>query len=566
MAPDGGGSPGATPATGTPPPAAKSKHPLLAAVQGGSATIVKLLLDKTRDAVDDVRAPGTDNTALHLAAAEGKLDVLKILLPAFASSCAGAARGGERAGVNARNANGDTPLMFACARGRTAAAAALLNAGASADATNKGKSTPLMFASHANEALCVEILLRAKASVEAQDAHGRRALHYAVEAGAWRCVDALIETGGADVFARDRDGRVPSAEWHQHGVGEDARRRCRDALERETRRRTEARRDATAALLAGEADGRGDEGGGDAPRAKAEASSGSSGGGSGKKKKKSEREGGGKKRGPKRATDAGGGEEGVSTGKSDDDGSDGNGDDDDASPALTVNDAWAAAFAAMETNATPEASPSSPGIEEGTGGGGGGDGDDDDGFEKVVSKRKAKGGGGGGGGSAVPQPAAVSKPKPAKAPPPRPAPQSPAPPASSATSWATMAGSKETSSRGQTPLPPPPTSPPPPPMTPTSPPPRDPSWIAEATRRLESTHVTAAALEVTLAHVCGVGIDTLSYSQLEVVEEIHRDALARCAEARIELVRTQERVKAAAAAEIERLRAALADATTRGGE
>ena len=31
---------------------------------------------------------------------------------------------------------------------------------------------------------------------------------------------------------------------------------------------------------------------------------------------------------------------------------------------------------------------------------------------------------------------------------------------------------------------------------------------------------TAAALEVTLAHVCGVGIDTLSYSQLEVVEEI----------------------------------------------
>ena len=86
--------------------------------------------------------------------------------------------------------------------------------------------------------------------------------------------------------------------------------------------------------------------------------------------------------------------------------------------------------------------------------------------------------------------------------------------------------------------------------------------MSECRARLEAVHPTAAALEVELPHLLGVGVSQLSYSQLEAAEEVHRELLSRLADARIELVRLQERTRAAEVAEIDRLRAALADATT----
>jgi LytS/YehU family sensor histidine kinase len=74
----------------------------------------------------------------------------------------------------------------------------------------------------------------------------------------------------------------------------------------------------------------------------------------------------------------------------------------------------------------------------------------------------------------------------------------------------------------------------------------------------------AAALEVQLPHLLGVGTSALSYSQLEACEEVHRELLSRLADARIELVRVQERTRAAEGAEIERLRATLVHATGAG--
>jgi hypothetical protein len=85
--------------------------------------------------------------------------------------------------------------------------------------------------------------------------------------------------------------------------------------------------------------------------------------------------------------------------------------------------------------------------------------------------------------------------------------------------------------------------------------------VAEARARLEATHPTAGALEVEPAHLLGIGVSQLSYSQLEAAEEVHRELLSRLADARIELVRVQERTRAAEVAEIESLRRALADAT-----
>ena len=88
-------------------------------------------------------------------------------------------------------------------------------------------------------------------------------------------------------------------------------------------------------------------------------------------------------------------------------------------------------------------------------------------------------------------------------------------------------------------------------------------WVAEANARLERVHPTAVALDVAPRHLLGVGLDELSYSQLEAAEEVHRELLSRLADARVELVRQQERTRAEELAEIERLRAALADATAK---
>ena len=85
-------------------------------------------------------------------------------------------------------------------------------------------------------------------------------------------------------------------------------------------------------------------------------------------------------------------------------------------------------------------------------------------------------------------------------------------------------------------------------------------WVSEATARLAEKHPTAVALELEAKHVLGIGIDDLSYSQLEACEEVHRELLSSLADARINLVREQERTRAAELAEIERLRAALAEA------
>ena len=87
--------------------------------------------------------------------------------------------------------------------------------------------------------------------------------------------------------------------------------------------------------------------------------------------------------------------------------------------------------------------------------------------------------------------------------------------------------------------------------------------LAEAHERLARVHPTAVALELEPRHVLGLGTSTLSYSQLEAAEEVHRELLSRLADARIELVREQERTRAEELAEIDRLRRALADARAR---
>ena len=128
-------------------PPARDTPPLLAAVQVGDVAAIERMRSEGADML--VRAPRTDNTALHLAAAEGRLDVLRALLPSFTSGS-----------VDSRNANDDTPLMFACAKARIAVAALLLDAGASVSRVNRGRTAALAFAAASGSRHVVELLLR----------------------------------------------------------------------------------------------------------------------------------------------------------------------------------------------------------------------------------------------------------------------------------------------------------------------------------------------------------------------------------------------------------------------
>ena len=130
---------------------------------------------------------------------------MKLLIPVYTQHAFGA-----RKNLNAQNANRDTPLLFACARGHAGAAAMLIKAGASVDFFNDGKMTPLIAAASSGHHTCVELLLRhgAEKTIDAEDAFGRRALHFAAATGNVESVKLLLDTG-ADVFARDRNGNLP---------------------------------------------------------------------------------------------------------------------------------------------------------------------------------------------------------------------------------------------------------------------------------------------------------------------------------------------------------------------
>ena len=145
--------------------------PLLQAVQTRDPAAVEKILGTIHNdhQLEQSRAPRTENTALHLAAAQGSLQILKLLIPVYTQHAFGA-----RKNLNAQNANRDTPLLFACARGHAGAAAMLIKAGASVDFFNDGKMTPLIAAASSGQHACLELLLRngADKTIDAEDEWG----------------------------------------------------------------------------------------------------------------------------------------------------------------------------------------------------------------------------------------------------------------------------------------------------------------------------------------------------------------------------------------------------------
>ncbi|KAF5828355.1 hypothetical protein DUNSADRAFT_17753 [Dunaliella salina] len=67
----------------------------------------------------------------------------------------------------------------------------------------------------------------------------------------------------------------------------------------------------------------------------------------------------------------------------------------------------------------------------------------------------------------------------------------------------------------------------------------------------QDAYPQASSLEVLPHHLACVGIEGLSFSQLEALEVLHHSALARIAEAKLELARVQERLKSSEKSRLE---------------
>eukprot|EP00752_Nemacystus_decipiens_P006973 g6255.t1 len=193
--------------------------PLDIASEAGHVEIVRLMVKH------GVNVEGADprngKTALHVAAACSRVEVIEVLLKAGCSpdsqdnngltplhhgtvrgSCGAiAALATAGADINKATANGDTALLLASAdSNRLDAVRALLAAGADTGARNNQNTSALDRAAKAGCVALLQALIGAGVDVNNKDGDGRTALMYAVKASSARAVDVLL-SAGADVEA-----------------------------------------------------------------------------------------------------------------------------------------------------------------------------------------------------------------------------------------------------------------------------------------------------------------------------------------------------------------------------
>ena len=156
-----------------------SQDMVKAIVQGKPAD-VKGLLDKG----EPVDAKQNGQTALHMAAMNGKIDIISILI----------ARGAK---VDATDDQGVTPLMLAAKEGKVDAVTALLAQGAKIEAQNKmGENALHIAGAHGRKDVVTELLDRG-ANIRATSNNGLNVLVFAlnrmVQPGATAADTLLVE-------------------------------------------------------------------------------------------------------------------------------------------------------------------------------------------------------------------------------------------------------------------------------------------------------------------------------------------------------------------------------------
>jgi uncharacterized protein len=151
-----------------------------AAARGDKAAVHSLL----QQGVDIDGAQGDGSTALHWAAFNDDLDLVKALIAA-----------GANVKVTTRE-GAITPLFMACQNGNAAMIEVLLKAGAGANSVKANGTTALMMAAASGSAPAVKVLLDHGATVNAKESvHGQTALMFAAALNRDVVVKTLLANG-----------------------------------------------------------------------------------------------------------------------------------------------------------------------------------------------------------------------------------------------------------------------------------------------------------------------------------------------------------------------------------
>ncbi|KAL8768317.1 MAG: hypothetical protein Q9194_005742 [Teloschistes cf. exilis] len=182
----------------------KNITPLLAAVDEGNISVVKLLL-----AQKDLRADITNqdgHTPLACAVIHGHEEIVKLLIDR------------NDVQVDSKDHKGRAPLSYAVGQGRLSIAKKLLQRKADIGLVDNKDMAPLSSAAGKRYQSLVNMLIQRDADIESKDKEGRTPLSYAVEEGHESLVNILIQRN-ADIESKDDIGRTPL--YYAADAGED---------------------------------------------------------------------------------------------------------------------------------------------------------------------------------------------------------------------------------------------------------------------------------------------------------------------------------------------------------
>ncbi|KAF0698896.1 hypothetical protein As57867_010456, partial [Aphanomyces stellatus] len=163
----------------------EQKKKIAEAINKGDAKRVRELVAK---GVPNINKLLGDVALLHIAAAKGNVDILKVLLDSGATVDVAAGEAKDR----------NTPLIIASSNGHLDAAKLLVERGAKLTAANKNNNTPLLAAVAESRVEVVLFLLGAGADVNVRNTEGKSPLLYATDKGNADIVKAILAKGVVD--------------------------------------------------------------------------------------------------------------------------------------------------------------------------------------------------------------------------------------------------------------------------------------------------------------------------------------------------------------------------------